>query len=179
MKKKGDLWRISMTTKNHIAKYVSAPENKEKSREMMANELEQQLGNQAPSLDTIKKMISKMRNTTNPIDLRWDIGSLTVYPISPEGVAKVFEVLCQYSRPPRRQKGMWGMDITIREALWISRLSALPVPIGFLERRALNYANAERISELTGVPFETRENDEEIYEMIGYPGQKSRPWTSK
>jgi hypothetical protein len=178
MKKKGDLWRISMTTRNHIAKYISAPENKEKSREMMANELEQQLGNQAPTLDTIKKMISKMRNTINPIDRLWHLGTIIEYPIPPEGLAKVFEVLCQYGRPPLRQKGAWGMDITIREALWISRLSALPMPIDFLERRALNYANAERISELTGVPFETREKDEEIYEMIGYPGQKLRPETS-
>jgi hypothetical protein len=70
---------------------------------------------------------------------------------------------------------MWGIDITIREALWISRLSALPVPIDFLGRQALNYANAERISELSGVPFETREIDEEIYEALGYPGQKLKP----
>jgi hypothetical protein len=177
MKKKGDLWRILPETKNQITKYVLAPENKGKQREEMANELERQLGNRSPSLDTIKKMISKIRSASNPIDRPWHLGTVMEYPIPPEGVAKVFSVLCQYGRPPLRQKGAWGLDITIREALWISRLSELPVPIDFLERQALNYADAERISEITGVPFETREKDEEIYEVIGYPGQNSRPGT--
>jgi hypothetical protein len=172
MKKKGALWRIPGTTKNYIAKYASAPENKEKSRETLANELEQQLGTQAPSLDTIKKMISKMRKTMIPIDRRWDLGSLLEHPIPPEGVAKVFDVLCQYGRPPRRPKGAWGLDISIREALWIFRLSALPLPVKVVESLAIKLAEAERIAELTGEPLATREIDEEIYEMIGYPGQK-------
>jgi hypothetical protein len=117
------------------------------------------------------RMISRIRNSTSPLDMPWHLGTLRDHPLPPGGVAKVFAIKCQYSRPPKLQKGAWGITLSIREALWISRLSSLPMAIDDLEREALDYADAERISELGGTPFDTYDKDEEVYEILGYPGK--------
>jgi len=59
------------------------------------------------------------------LDNRWHLGTLKDCPLTPEGIAKVFEIKCLFGRPPKRQKGAWGISLSIREAIWISRLSLI------------------------------------------------------
>ena len=65
-----------------------------------------------------KKEISKLDNP-------WHLGTLADHPLPPEGIAKVFEIKCLFGRPPKRPKGAWGISLSIREAIWISRLSLI------------------------------------------------------
>ncbi len=178
-----------------------------------------------PKLSVIQRELKKIRDkdiTINPaeeigLDSLWHLGVLAKYPLPPEGIAKVVEIKCLYGRPPKHQKGAWGISLSIREAIWISRLSLLrfKVPTDLQlqqlvdsakggdttepqkrlvilriwdfdqeddpaerERKSIavliwdfahDYAAAERISELSGIPFDSYDLDEEIYELLEYP----------
>jgi hypothetical protein len=128
------------------------------------------------SLSAVQKKVSQIRKNFKNIketglDNLWHLGTLKDYPLPPEGIAKVFAIKCTYGRPPKRPKGAWGITLSIREALWISRLSSLPMSLDKLQETALDYADAERVGELSGIPFDTYDRDEEIYEVLRDPGQ--------
>jgi hypothetical protein len=126
-----------------------------------------------PGSSTIQKFWKPIKERDKPslLEQPWTLGTLKDYPLPPEGIAKVFAIKCMYGQPPKRPKGAWGITLSIREALWISRLSSLPMALDRLQETALAYADAERVSELSGIPFDTYDRDEEIYEVLAHPGQ--------
>ena len=130
-----------------------------------------EVADKLPGISSIQKYLKENEGRDKPsnLDSIWHLGTLKRYPLSPEGIARVFEIKCLYGRPPRRQEGAWGVSITIREAMWISRLSLLTVAPEELWNIARGYADAEFVSELSGIPFNSYQMDEQIYELLGYP----------
>jgi hypothetical protein len=159
MKRKGSLRRILPETKKQIAGYVLKSENKEKTRAILADELEVLLGEKAPSLDTLMRMISRIRNDTNLLDTPWHLGTLEDYPLPPEAIVKIFEL---------RIKTKWD-DMTIREAKWVGRLYLLPSSLDMLRMESSLYAASELISELSDTDFDTSGPDKDLAKILQIP----------
>ena len=157
---------IKRTVKRTIAYY--AVHERDKPRLTLALELQgliREMGEVVPSEDTLVKMISKARNRKiEPIDKPWHLGTLgsedhsigsVDYSITPAALPMVVEVKRRY------------VDLTIREALWISRLSALAAALNreqpgspgeMLQRLylwAMVYAAEERVCKVANLDFDT------------------------
>lgn len=109
-----------------------------------------------PSISAVEKMLAdirkKFRETSGQIsvdDLEWQVSLIPQYPIVPLAVKKVYEL---------KLKGVeW---ISVRNALWISRLCELPLSIDVLYYYAVIYSLAEQANELTdNVVPDTRDID--------------------
>lgn len=87
-------------------------------------------------------------SANNPQDKQWSMATLNHYPISSEVLPVVLKVY-KY----RMEK---GDDLTIREAKWIPRLSALITDIDRLSYKIWQYARAEIMFELIGQPFDSK-----------------------
>jgi hypothetical protein len=144
-------------------------------REYLANELIKEI-NQArekpPSLETIKRYISKARNVRNPIDEPWTLASCSQYPafFPPESIPIIIyykDCLSQLeSDTEYKYKEFFGVsmsDISIRCAIWIIRLQPIiehlspklmiedePLPSTYPFVIASTYAMAEMASEILG-----------------------------
>lgn len=167
MKRKGSLWRISSETKQQIADYVLKSENSGKDREILANEIEallQTSGQKPPSLDTIKKMISTFRNKNNPLDMPWHLGTLKDYPISEFAVNKILllKPFAEHREPIFEGRLQSWQVITIRNALWLSKLSALYISFEWLWDCVKEYSKQEKIAELAGNAFDSSEIDNDL-----------------
>jgi hypothetical protein len=150
MKTKGSLRRIPPETKVIITQYVFKPENRDKSRIVLADELEALLGDASPSLDTLTRMISRIRNTVSPLDTPWHLGTLRDYPLPADAVAKILEIRAKTGQE----------DMTIRKAQWVARLMALPLAFEALVQQAAMYALQEKIADAIGIPFDSSEYDQ-------------------
>jgi hypothetical protein len=171
MKRKGSLRRISPEMKQQISDYVFRSENTDKSRETMANEIEALLlksGQRSPSLDTIKKMISTFRNKSNPLDMPWHLGTLKDYHLSEYAVNRIF-LLKPFAehREPVFNGGLqpWQV-ITIRDALWIAKLSALNMSLEWLWDCTQEYSRQERFAELAGTSFDSSDLDNDLADAL-------------
>ena len=71
-------------------------------------------GKHAPTVETLEKMISKIRNMTDELDYLWSTMSMAEYPIPPEALP----VVLKFSAKSQEDRHF----LTIREALWVSRL---------------------------------------------------------
>lgn len=165
MKTKGSLRRITAETRNTI--YEEALKDRVISRIVLAQKLEQKLGDKSPSLDTLEKLISSARNHPPSIlDNPWSIGTSSKYDIS----AYVFPLLVDIRK-------VLGKEYpTIRESLWISRLypilkrrirTAFPNDEGKLQGYiyfiAQQYARYEQIAEIMKKPYPDTTSLDEIY----------------
>jgi hypothetical protein len=104
------------------------------------------------------KEISPLDNQQSALDEKWHLGSMQDYPISPEAVKNIFMLKAR------------GKDyISIRIARWISRLSALPLPIDALYLAAMEYSTAEEIAEISRTKLNTSNIDSVLLEHMKNP----------
>jgi len=153
--------------KQQISDYVFKPVNLDKDRNTLANEIDDLLdrsGQKPPSLETMKKMISTFRNQRNPLDVPWHLGTLQEHHLSEYAVNRIF-LLKPFAehREPVFEGGLqtWQV-ITIRDARWIARLSALPMSLEWLWCCAQAYSRQEKIAELAGTLFDSSELDNDM-----------------
>jgi hypothetical protein len=107
------------------------------------------------------KEISPLLNQKSPLQEKWHLGTMNDYPVTPEAVKKIFELKAR------------GKDyISIRIARWISRLSALPLPVDILYLSAMEYSTAEEIAEISRTPLNTANMDAMLLENIKNAGVK-------
>lgn len=133
-----------------------------------------------PKLSTLMSKISKARQAPiSELDAPWSLASLIEHPIPPDVlpvVLKVFKmrmrererILRERERMLRVEKGslgegdFTGNELTIREALWVSRLSALTTKTKELDGWATWYAVRQRAYEALGQLPDTSDLDEMV-----------------
>ena len=98
------------------------------------------------------------------IDTPWSIYTLSKYEIPAEALMTVLEILFEKLRekPPKH--------ITIREAMWIGRLAHVIKDNQLLWRHAYQYAEMERMTQITGVDLFAFVNvtyDAHLYKNVG------------
>jgi hypothetical protein len=116
-----------------------------------------------PSLSTVQKILATIRKNIakpNPKDEPWSMAEIDRYselgievPI-PEALLIVLNIWKSRVRK--------GDTLTIREAKWIARLSALEQDTERLSSVASHYARTELIFELIGHPFNSMELDRSL-----------------
>lgn len=119
--------------------------------------------NKNPSLRSYEVAINNLRNALkkiNPLDKEWHLGTLFKHPLHPETVAKIIDYKIKASA--------FGMgNLSIRTALWMDRLSALPISNYFLQIFAFSFSAQERNYELMGDEYAfSRESDEEFIKVL-------------
>jgi hypothetical protein len=125
-----------------------------------------EMGYAPPARTTMWKMISAARNREpSPEDEPWHMSTLNDYPMSPEGLAATMEAY-QFA-------AQYHAILTIRQAKWIARLSAVPrqlFPKGLSENElvglriiwALRYAQWELWCEVAKESFDTTALDDQL-----------------
>lgn len=134
-----------------------------------------------PSVSAVGKVITKIRPKfgTDPKDNPFSLGALVKYPIPPEALPTVLRAWAQY----RKQ----GDTLTIREALWFSRLSSVLSEfekVGDKNRNLGNlvqwYAIRERAYEATGETIDTTDPDTTVLQLLKLEEEKEEdrtlPW---
>jgi len=96
-------------------------------------------GWRAPSIGTLEKMISAIRNNTEPVDEPWCIGVSSNYGIPIEATSDLLKIL--------RKCLMFGRPFTIREAKWVARLRGIR-DVDTILGLAEGYALRERVWEM-------------------------------
>lgn len=155
--------RISPSIKKLIASEVIRCPGKP--RAVLAVELKdiiERMGERPPGDDTLMRMISAQRNKEpKPLDKPWQLGFMREYDISPQAVPYI----CRVQEWAAIKK---EAEVTVRQALWISRLYALRIKdiyraseeeISHLWTVSHLYAYYEIICEISGVDFDTTELD--------------------
>jgi len=111
-------------------------------------------GARLPSLRTVQQIIHDFEHASTPeetevrerasrLERPWRLLTLKEYELTPAAVDKILDV---------KLKTQWT-GMTIREALWVSRLSALPLTAKQLRAYACTYAHYEAICELSGIDY--------------------------
>lgn len=98
------------------------------------------------SLRSFEVMIDNLRTNfkvVNPLEAEWHLGTLKDYPLSPLGIAKLFEFKLKANEAERNY-------VTIRQALWMDKLSALPISPYMLSKIASHYSIQEKMCDLVG-----------------------------
>lgn len=158
MKTKNSLRQISPEMRAEI--HQEALKNKSKPRGELAHELRRKFRAKSPTLETLKREISKARNHTSELDYLWSIGCCIRYNIPGE----LIPVLINYQKTP--------FPITIRTARWIAKIyhavtpilkkkypdKTLPNELRLLEIAEI-YARVELMSELANKHPDTSELD--------------------
>jgi len=124
------------------------------------------MGYDVPEVEVLERKISEFRNNpVDPKDKPWSIGTLVQYPIPPEALLTVLEAWARY----RKQ----GDTLTVREALWFSRLSSVLSEferVGDKNRNLGNlvqwYAIRERAYEAIGEAIDTTDLDTEVLKLL-------------
>lgn len=100
-----------------------------------------------PVIETIIKKISEARNPEkDPLGEQWHLGAMSKYPISSETIPFILKI--------RKDT-----QISIRQAIWISRLCKVITNLEILEEISFQYALHERVSEISGTHFDTTDYD--------------------
>jgi hypothetical protein len=112
-------------------------------RTSLAEKLQEELeamGQDVPKLEVLERMISSFRNheTHDPQEKPWSIATLADYPIPPQALPAVLKAY--------KAQAEKGRPLTIRQAKWVSRLSAIEEPL----KSAVMLAEMERLAELLG-----------------------------
>lgn len=97
-----------------------------------------------PSLRSYEEEVKKLRikfKKPDPLDNPWSIATLPAFPISPDALPSVLKAWIYMN-------GNFNDDLTVRCALWVSRLYAVLPDIAGLVGGAKNYAQFERIHEI-------------------------------
>ena len=139
--------------------------------------LKQRLGARVPGLSCVQKELAKIRlkdkrikkktaaePVTEGLDSPWSLGALVKYPISPEALPVILRV---WQKCLAEQEEGFGLPFTIRDALWVERLSRLfdsPEDIwGF----ASWYSIRERSCELVNLASHTLDLDTQLLKLLG------------
>lgn len=148
MARKGKRAKITAENQAMIMHYALKPPRipRTKLAEQLLTELDWK--GPAPEIEVIERKISWFRNhtTDGPQDKPWSTATLDKYPIPPESLPAVLRVwkFCIEK----------GVSLTIREAKWVSRLSAIQQDIEKLSFIASRYARTELMFEIINRPFE-------------------------
>jgi len=93
---------------------------------MIQDEVDKQSGNRGPGLSAVQKLLVQIRRRhkeealeTQSIDRPWSLGTLADYPMPPDVIPVLISI--QHNRNPLPIEPL-VKPLTIREALWISRL---------------------------------------------------------
>jgi hypothetical protein len=128
----------------------------------------------APDIRSIQKIVKLAKPENNPLDRPWHMGTLKEYPLSPEVVAKIFEI--KDTQPPFNMTLLQLFSsvtfpgiITLRMALWISRLCLLPMSSAWLRLWSKEYSDEERMSELSNVSFDSSDLDADLAKLLKHP----------
>ena len=142
-------------------------------RDYLAHQLIREIteaGDVAPTLETMKRYISKARNAHNPLDQPWTLACCSHYPalFPPDTIpAIIHQKHCTSEvQSDLSYKEIFGVnisDFSIRCAIWIARLHPViqhltpklmiddqPLPSTYLFVVASTYAMAEMASEILG-----------------------------
>jgi len=109
-------------------------------------EVNKRLGQDWPGLSVVQKELSKIRENLkvdNPQDKPWGMATLDTYPIPPETLPIVLKAYKHHIE--------MGTDFTIRQAKWVSRLSATE----YSEALPDLVAKTEQLYEIIGRPFDS------------------------
>jgi hypothetical protein len=115
-----------------------------------------------PSLSTVQKVLAKVRKAPvdNPKDKPFCLGTLVEYPIPPEALPMVMRV---WARCNGEEDGFsWSSGFSIRDALWVSRLSHLFKEPEDILGAAVWYSVRERAYEAIGEGIDTTDLDIEL-----------------
>ena len=115
-----------------------------------------------PGLSAIQKELTKYNKKTrerrpDPEDRTWSIITLAKYDIPPKALHKVMEIFADKILTDR-------VHLTIREAKWIGRLAFVTENNEHLYLAALEYAQAEKIAEITDIDVGDLVDDTLLYE---------------
>ncbi len=133
-----------------------ALEQRDKPREKLADELIKEIiksypKEKPPVLEYVMRLISAARNSHREEDEPWNLHTLDKYPISPDTVAKIFEL-----------KIMGLQHISIRDAQWFDRLSSIPLPLEVL----FNCAQRISLYEVYNIISRTNYYDNKVEQQI-------------
>ena len=116
-----------------------------------------------PSLSKVQKILATVRKNKekpNPQDEPWSINTLQDYPIPPEALPKVLE-----SYKARLAE---GTPLTVREAKWIARLSAIKSSKDLLGVTPQAKGPPTLQVKLEFLPYQIAKT-EQLYELLGQP----------
>lgn len=100
-----------------------------------------------PVIETIVKKVSEARNPEkDPLGDQWHLGAMSKHPVPSETIPFILKI----------QK---NTQISIRQAIWISRLCKIITNLELLEDISFQYAFHERVSEISGTHFDTSDYD--------------------
>lgn len=148
--------------KIHKATYKKIRENfLEKYPSMPEDEIRLKVNEYLPSPSWVREYKKKVQPNMRAIrdsglDNPWHLGTLDSYPIAEEAIS--FILNCKNNRKLFTHDG----EVTIRMAIWISRLYRIVKNPEQLIEIAWNYAYAQRINELAGTNFDTTEYDKRL-----------------
>ena len=148
----------------------------------LQNELEE-MGYDMPKLEVLERMISKHRNDPiDPKDKPFCLcpGALVKYPIHPEALPMVLRVWakCLEEEKPDKDGFSSKMTFTIRDALWVARLSELYSLFNDPEAiwsYAFRYSVRERAYEAIGEAIDTTDLDAELLKNFKTISQEILP----
>ena len=156
-------------------------------RDYLAHELIREIteaGDVPPTLDTMKRYISKARNAHNPLDQPWTLACCSQYPalFPPDTIPAIIHQKDCISdvQSDISYKEIFGLnisDLSIRCAIWIARLHPViqhltprlmiddePLPSTYLFVVASTYAMAEMASEILGQErFDSHDLDSALF----------------
>lgn len=153
-------------------------------RELLASQLSEEIkdkNGKHPHVDTLKRMISKVRNDVNPLDQYWSLGSLSIpeYQIDPAVVPILVKELA-------KRETQDTQPITVWQALWASRLYSTISVLLKDKPEAIDesliywsgeYTLKEKISRYAGESkLDTTDFDKEMY---GCPDMSEATWSKK
>ena len=113
-----------------------------KKRTELAEELETKIeakGWPSPTIETMEKIISKIRNRRDRQDAPWSVTTLAEDEIPPESLPTVLKVW------QKTQEWNWIKPLSIREAKWVARLSHVIKDLETLSLLAVQMAIMEEI----------------------------------
>ena len=131
---------------------------------MLMVELET-MGYDVPEVEVLERIISRFRQEpTAPKDKPWGLGTLVEYPIPPETLPTVLTVWAKRLEEAKPDKDGFSsqMTFTIRDALWVSRLSHLVKNPEAIWGYAVWYSVRERAYEAIGEDPDTTDLDTEL-----------------
>ncbi|MBA7710823.1 hypothetical protein ES703_119770 [subsurface metagenome] len=96
----------------------------------------------SPSIETMEKIISKIRNDRDDQDNPWSVSTLADYDIPAEALPAVMQAWAKALEDDK--------PLTIRQAKWVARLHCALAKIDGLIDKAREYASREKAIKLTG-----------------------------
>jgi hypothetical protein len=153
--------RAKITNENNAMIMHYALETPRIPRTILAKQLEAGLNweGPAPEIEVLERKISWFRNNVldGPQEQPWGTSTLDQYPIPPESLLAVLRVWKSCIEK--------GVNFTIREAKWVSRLYAIQQDIEKLYFIATRHARVELMFEIMNRPFNSTGLDRLIMKL--------------